>query len=1070
MKNKVKLYSITLASIAFVFFFFISVSSTALAVSTEGADDLFTLTETRINTNESSQCYPAIHGNRIVWHDSRNDNNLDIYMYDLSTSAETRITDNEYSEERPDIFGDKIVWGDNRNGNSDIYMYNISTKKEIQITTNESDQYFPSIYDDRIVWVDLRNGYRDIYMYNLSSSEETQITTDGSDQIYPAIYGDIIVWSDGRNREGLENYRDSKGNWDIYMYNLSTSKETRITTNESSQIDPSIYGNKIVWTDSRNGKWDIYMYDLSMGQEIPIITNKLNKYFSKVYRDRIVYQAYSNDNTDIYMYDLFTSKETRITTNKSSQWRPDIYENRIVWEDWRNGNPDIYMTTLCYIPVASFSANPTLGAAPLKVSFNDTSTGSPTTWNWSFGDGTYSTSRDTVHTYSKAENYIVNFTASNENGTNSTTQEIIVLEAGFPVADFSANVTAGYAPLDVQFTDLSQNEISRIWDFGDGTSSTDKNPIHTYSMVGKYAVNLTVNNTNGTVSKSSMITVIPVQHVDGQFIFTETRITTNESVQDGSAIYGNRIVWDDWRNGNGDVYMYDTSTSIETQITTNRSCQMEATIYEDKIIWIDGRNQDLDNYSILGNFDIWMYNLSTREETRVTTSESYKHHPKIYYDKIVWEDWRNGDWDIYMYNISTSKETRITNSGSAYNPDIYGDRIVWVDYRNNSLSGNSDIYMYDISTSKESQITTNATYQFRPIIYKDRIAWTDWRNGGMNNSDIYMYDISTSEETQITTNGSVQLSPAIYEDKIVWEDRRNGRGDIYVYDFSALKESRVTLSGRAYSPVIYGDKIVWTDWRNENPDIFMCKVEDNLMDTEEKENSGTHGGHSSGSSGGGGGSPEPQKNVEVKELSQVFIANGKPIKFDFTKNATCVVSVSFNSKKTVGKTTTIVEMLKNQSTLTPDLPEGEVYNYLNIWVGNNGYATEKNIENAVVCFRVEKSWMQDKGIDKLSITLNRYSDKKWNELPTALLREDDKYLYFTAQTPGFSPFAIAGKTIVEKSGIKIRPESDTKDVKNNGSSTIDVEQDPEKERSKSMPGFEIVYGVLGLLGIFRYTR
>ena len=87
--------------------------------------------------------------------------------------------------------------------------------------------------------------------------------------------------------------------------------------------------------------------------------------------------------------------------------------------------------------------------------------------------------------------------------------------------------------------------------------------------------------------------------------------------------------------------------------------------------------------------------------------------------------------------------------------------------------------------------------------------------------------------------------------------------------------------------------------------------------------------------------------------------------------------VSFDAKKTAGKTTTIAEQLKGKSTLVSGLPEGEVYKYFNIWVGNGGFATSKNIENPVVCFKVEKSWLQDKKIDQASITLNRYNDKKW---------------------------------------------------------------------------------------------
>ncbi|MHC1757628.1 MAG: PGF-pre-PGF domain-containing protein [Methanosarcina sp.] len=46
------------------------------------------------------------------------------------------------------------------------------------------------------------------------------------------------------------------------------------------------------------------------------------------------------------------------------------------------------------------------------------------------------------------------------------------------------------------------------------------------------------------------------------------------------------------------------------------------------------------------------------------------------------------------------------------------------------------------------------------------------------------------------------------------------------------------------------------------------------------------------------------------------------------------------------------------------------------------------------------------GFYGFEIQKNGYNDTKWNQLPATLLKEDDKYLCFTAQTPGFSPFAI----------------------------------------------------------------
>ncbi|MDD3323430.1 MAG: PKD domain-containing protein [Paludibacter sp.] len=72
-------------------------------------------------------------------------------------------------------------------------------------------------------------------------------------------------------------------------------------------------------------------------------------------------------------------------------------------------------------PIAAFSAAPTSGKVPLKVQFTDKSTGSPTSWKWSFGDGTYSTTKSPAHTYSKAGKYTVTLTVKNTNGNNTKT-------------------------------------------------------------------------------------------------------------------------------------------------------------------------------------------------------------------------------------------------------------------------------------------------------------------------------------------------------------------------------------------------------------------------------------------------------------------------------------------------------------------------------------------------------------------------------------------------------------------------------------------------------------------------
>ncbi|MDY9926706.1 NosD domain-containing protein [Methanosarcina sp.] len=401
----------------------------------------------------------------------------------------------------------------------------------------------------------------------------------------------------------------------------------------------------------------------------------------------------------------------------------------------------------------------------------------------------------------------------------------------FPAVDFSANVTSGYVPLSVLFTDFSQNVTAREWDFNnDGIcDSTDATNVFVYTAPGTYIVNLTVSNENGTVSRLSAVTA----STKPQYTLVETQITTNKSKEMQPAIYGDRIVWLDDRNGMYDLYMYDLSTQKEINITANQSAKKQPAIHGDKIVWEDWRN--VSGYS---NYDIYMYDLSTQKETQITDNKSVQNEPAIYGDKIVWADGRNGNYDIYMYNLSTSKETRITTNESQQEaPEIYGDRIVWQDSRNrNSLNENSDIYMYNTSTSTETQITVDDSFQYNPVIYGDKIVWQDSRNGA---SDIYVYDISISKETQLTNAGSWVSGLAIYGDRIVWNDNRDGNYDIYMYNLSTFKETQITTHARDdYSPAIYEDRIVWEGVRKEDnrneyivnyypytiTDIYMCTL------------------------------------------------------------------------------------------------------------------------------------------------------------------------------------------------------------------------------------------------------
>jgi PKD repeat protein len=168
------------------------------------------------------------------------------------------------------------------------------------------------------------------------------------------------------------------------------------------------------------------------------------------------------------------------------------------------------------LPVADFSTNVSEGYTPLSVQFNDRCINADSlSWDFNNDGQVDSSAKNPVHVYTAPGTYTAKLIAANVNGTNSKLATIKVYERSgpvLPVADFKSNVTSGNSPLSVKFTDLSINATGWKWDFGDGASSTEQNPVHTYSATGSYTVTLTVSNEAGTdtETKTGYISVNPV--------------------------------------------------------------------------------------------------------------------------------------------------------------------------------------------------------------------------------------------------------------------------------------------------------------------------------------------------------------------------------------------------------------------------------------------------------------------------------------------------------------------------------------------------------------------------------
>jgi PKD repeat protein len=141
---------------------------------------------------------------------------------------------------------------------------------------------------------------------------------------------------------------------------------------------------------------------------------------------------------------------------------------------------------------AAYTVNTSLGSAPLTVEFTDTSTGVPTDVWIDFGDGTNETftspGASVTHTYTEIANYKPVIYAQNSVSSDAQTRETIT------VTSDSAAFTYTVSDLrTVFFYDMSPGTPTTWdWDFGDGYTSTEQNPVHTYATFGTYMVTLTI--------------------------------------------------------------------------------------------------------------------------------------------------------------------------------------------------------------------------------------------------------------------------------------------------------------------------------------------------------------------------------------------------------------------------------------------------------------------------------------------------------------------------------------------------------------------------------------------------
>lgn len=197
------------------------------------------------------------------------------------------------------------------------------------------------------------------------------------------------------------------------------------------------------------------------------------------------------------------------------------------------------------IPVATASALPTSGAAPLNVVFYSNGSYDPDGFigniHWDFGGGWEYWGAVGYHTFDAPGSYPVTLTVYDSQGAIGTATLTVVVGPPnqLPQAVASATPSSGSAPLAVAFSSTGSSDadgtlVSYSWTFGDGGASTQPNPNHTYTAPGTYTTALTVtDNAGGTDTASVTVTVLPGACLNNCLRSTAITFTSRSSVLTG---------------------------------------------------------------------------------------------------------------------------------------------------------------------------------------------------------------------------------------------------------------------------------------------------------------------------------------------------------------------------------------------------------------------------------------------------------------------------------------------------------------------------------------------------------
>ncbi|CAN5446741.1 hypothetical protein BH09BAC1_BH09BAC1_01920 [soil metagenome] len=266
---------------------------------------------------------------------------------------------------------------------------------------------------------------------------------------------------------------------------------------------------------------------------------------------------------------------------------PGIYDAQLIITD-ANGCKDTLLRP-AYItvngPTADFVGSPTVGCAPLRVAFTDSSKTfmSPiTNWMWYFGDGDSSALQNPIHVYNTVGSFKVTLTVKDANGCSHSIARSNYIKPSFPNPAFKSD-TVSCVGAPVIFTNTSVGTtLTYVWDFGDGFSSTAASPTHVYTQEGTYTIKLKAKDANGCDSTLVKNAYIKIKNPKANFSGDSTSVPCPPLLVNFTDLSTSDITVWEWHFGDGStsnlknpshLYLHPGNFTVKLITTNAKGCK-----------------------------------------------------------------------------------------------------------------------------------------------------------------------------------------------------------------------------------------------------------------------------------------------------------------------------------------------------------------------------------------------------------------------------------------------------------------------------------------------------------------